>query len=270
REEVKRLRRAVSDATRFEEILGASSAMQKVFDLLARVAESDATVLITGESGTGKELVARALHARGRRREGPFVAVSCAAMPETLLESELFGHAKGAFTDAKSARTGLLAQASGGTVFLDEIGELPLGMQPKLLRALQERTVRPVGGSTEVPFDVRVIAATNRDIELAVEEKRFREDLYYRINVIHIELPPLRARGSDVLLLAQRFAMDSAVRAGKNVNGIAAATAEKLLAYSWPGNVRELQNCIERAVALTRYEQITVDDLPEKVRRYRP
>jgi two-component system response regulator HydG len=269
RQEVRRLRRAVDESSRFEDLAGPSAAMRKVWDLLARVADSDASVLVTGESGTGKEVVARALHARGKRKSGPFVAVNCAAMPETLLESELFGHAKGAFTDAKTARTGLFVQASGGTIFLDEIGELPLGMQPKLLRALQERTVRPVGSSQEIPFDARIIAATNRDLESAIEERRFREDLYYRINVIHVELPPLRARGSDVLLLAQRFVDDFASRAQKRVTGLSAPAAEKLLAYAWPGNVRELSNAVERAVALTRYEQITVDDLPEKIREHK-
>jgi two-component system response regulator HydG len=270
RQEVRRLRRAVDASSRFEDLVGQSEAMRKVYDLLARVADADASVLITGESGTGKEVVARALHARSKRKGGPYVAVNCAAVPETLLESELFGHVKGAFTDAKTARTGLFVQASGGTIFLDEIGELPLGMQPKLLRALQERAVRPVGGSAEVPFDARIVAATNRDLETAIEERRFREDLYYRINVIHVDLPPLRARGTDVLLLAQRFLEGSASRAGKSVTGISPPAAEKLLGYAWPGNVRELQNAVERAVALTRYEQITVDDLPEKIREHRP
>ncbi|MEO7329090.1 MAG: sigma 54-interacting transcriptional regulator, partial [Minicystis sp.] len=191
-------------------------------------------------------------------------------MPEALLESELFGHVKGAFTDARSARIGLFVQASGGTIFLDEIGELPLGMQPKLLRALQERSVRPVGGSAEIPFDVRVITATNRDLESAIEDRRFRDDLYYRINVIHVPLPPLRERAGDALLLAQRFALDFAARADKRVTGISPAAAEKIAAYPFPGNVRELMNAMERAVALTRYEQITVDDLPEKIRASRP
>ena len=243
--------------------------MKAVYELLERVAESDASVLITGESGTGKEMVARALHRRGRRNAGPFVAVNCAAMPEALLESELFGHVKGAFTDARTARTGLFVKASGGTLFLDEIGELPLPLQPKLLRALQERAVRPVGSDDEVPFQVRLVAATNRDLETAVEERRFREDLFFRINVIHVEMPPLRARGSDVLLLAQHFLVKDAALAGKPVTGISAAAAEKLLAYSWPGNVRELQNCIERAIALTQFHEIAVDDLPERVRAYR-
>ena len=269
REEVVRLRRVVSDAHRFEEILGGSAAMKAVYDLIERVAETDASVLITGESGTGKELVARALHKRSRRNAGPFVAINCAAMPENLLESELFGHVRGAFTDAKTSRTGLFVEAHGGTLFLDEIGELGLGLQPKLLRALQERRVRPLGGGNEVDFDARMIAATNRDLETAVEEKRFREDLFYRINVIHLALPPLRARGNDVLLLAQHFVQRFADQFNKRVVGISAGAGEKLLGYAWPGNVRELQNAIERAVALCRLDEIVVDDLPEKIRDFR-
>jgi two-component system response regulator HydG len=269
RVELRRLRRVVDEASRFEDLAGPSAAMREIWELLARVADSDASVLITGESGTGKEVVARALHARGKRRAGPFVAVNCAAVPEALLESELFGHARGAFTDARTARTGLFVQADKGTLFLDEVAELPLAMQPKLLRALQERTLRPVGGSAEVPFDVRIIAATNRDLEAAIEERAFRSDLYYRLDVIHVELPPLRARGSDVLVLAQRFVDDCAARAGKPVSGLSPAAAERLLAYDWPGNVRELVNCIERAVALTASEQIAVADLPAKLRDHR-
>ena len=179
--------------------------MKKVYDLVSRVAESDTSVLITGESGTGKELVASALHKRSPRRDGPFVAINCAAMPESLLESELFGHVKGAFTDARQSRVGLFVKASHGTLFLDEIGEMPAGMQAKLLRALQERRVRPVGGDTEVTFDTRILAATNRDLETEVDQQRFREDLFYRINVVRIHVPPLRVRGSDVLLLAQHY-----------------------------------------------------------------
>jgi two-component system response regulator HydG len=268
REEVKLLRRAVSgnDAG---ELIGTSAAMTRVRDLIARVADSEASVLITGESGTGKEVVARALHQGSRRRGGPFVAINCAAMPEPLLESELFGHTKGAFTDASSAKQGLFAQAHGGTLFLDEIGDMPIGLQPKLLRALEERRVRPVGSAHEVPFDARVLTATNRDLETAVEERRFREDLYYRINVIHMPLPPLRARGNDVLALAQHFIEVFAAASEKKVTGLSAPAAEKLLAYSWPGNVREVKNCIERAVALTRFEDLAVEDLPEKIRDYR-
>jgi two-component system response regulator AtoC len=226
-------------------------------------------VLITGESGTGKELAARSLHRRSARRDAPFVAVNCAALPEHLLESELFGHARGAFTDARASRPGLFARASGGTVFLDEIAEIPLALQPKLLRALQERSVRPVGSDLEVPFDARLITATNRDLESAVAERRFREELYYRINVLHIELPPLRARTGDILVLAQHFIERFAALAKKHISGPSAPAAERLLGYTWPGNVRELQNCMERAVALAQYEQIIVEDLPEKVRTYR-
>ena len=268
-EEVTRLRAAVDASTRFGNLLGASTAMRAVYDVLERVVDSESTVLVTGESGTGKEMVARALHERGRRKGGPFVAINCSAMPETLLESELFGHVRGAFTDARVPRAGLLVQASGGTLLLDEIGDMPLALQPKLLRALQERTVRPVGADREVPFDARIVATTNRDLKALIEEQRFREDLYFRVNVIHLEMPPLRARGGDVLLLAQHFVDVHAARAGRRVTGLAGAAAEKLMAYAWPGNVRELQNCIERAVAMTRTEQILVDDLPDTVRRYR-
>jgi two-component system, NtrC family, response regulator AtoC len=269
RTEVKRLRTAVSEQRHFEEIVGTSAAMMKVYDLISRVAESDTSVLITGESGTGKELVAKALHQSSPRKEGPFVAINCAAMPESLLESELFGHVKGAFTDARQSRVGLFVQASRGTLFLDEIGEMPAGMQAKLLRALQERRVRPVGGDTETSFDTRIIAATNRDLETEVDEKRFREDLFYRINVVRIHLPPLRLRGSDVLTLAQHYLKRYAAKGRSEVVGMTSATCEKLLAYAWPGNVRELQNCIERAVTLARLDQIGVDDLPEKIRDFR-
>ena len=269
RAEVTRLRKVVAEARRYDDILGDSPAMRQVYDLLERVKDSDASVLVTGESGTGKELVARALHRRSRRRDGPFVAVNCAAMPESLLENELFGHARGAFTDAKAARAGLFVQAAGGTLFLDEIGELPIGLQPKLLRALQERKVRPLGADAEVAFDARLVTATNRDLEGAVADGRFREDLFYRVNVIHIELPALRGRGNDVLLLAQDFLERFAAVAGRQITSISAGAAEKLLGYAWPGNVRELQNCVERAVALAQYGEIVVEDLPEKIRKYR-
>jgi DNA-binding NtrC family response regulator len=269
RREVKRLRRSVVDTQRFGQLLGESPAMKRVFDLVVRVAGSSASVLITGESGTGKELIARALHDHSGRRDGPFLAVNCAAMPAALLESELFGHARGAFTDAKSAHAGLFTQASGGTLLLDEVGEMPIEMQPKLLRALQERKVRPVGGNEEVPFDARVVTSTNRDLEAEVDAKRFREDLYYRINVVRVDAPALRERGGDVLLLAQHFVERFAARSGKPVRGINAAAAERLVSYDWPGNVRELENCIERAVALLRFDEVTVDDLPEKILQHR-
>jgi DNA-binding NtrC family response regulator len=270
REEVKRLRRAVGELRPFDEMIGESSVMKKMFQVIARAADSDTTVLVTGESGTGKELVARALHARSPRASGPFVAINCAAMPESLLESELFGHVKGAFTDARAARPGLLSKATGGTLFLDEIAEMPVGMQAKLLRALQERTVRPVGGDAEVSFDARIVAATNRDLDREVEEKRFREDLFYRINVVRVHVPPLRARENDVLLLAQFFLQRAQSNGGSHVVGLKSAAAERLAAYPWPGNVRELQNCIERAVALAEFDHIGVDDLPERVRLHQP
>jgi transcriptional regulator with PAS, ATPase and Fis domain len=189
-------------------------------------------------------------------------------MPEALLESELFGHLKGAFTDARANRVGLFQQAEGGTLLLDEVGELPLALQPKLLRALQERQVRPVGGDKERPFDARIIAATNRDLETAVEQARFREDLFFRLNVISVELPPLRLRGNDVLLLAQHFLTRAAERAHKPVLGLSPRAAARLLAWTWPGNVRELQNCMERAVAFAQFDQVQEDDLPDKVRQW--
>jgi len=267
REELRRLRGRVARAGGFEALLGESPAMRRLYDLVERVAGTDVSVLITGESGTGKELVARALHDRSPGRGGPFVAVNCAAVPESLLESELFGHVRGAFTDARSPRSGLVLQASGGTLFLDEIGDMPLALQPKLLRALQERKVRPVGSDAEVPFRARIVCATSRDLEEEVEAGRFRGDLLYRVNVVHLPLPPLRARGEDVLLLAQEFLKRCAARFEKPVTAFTPAAAEKILAYSWPGNVRELKNCVERAVALTRFEEITVEDLSERVQR---
>ncbi len=267
--EVLRLRRALSHTDRFGPLLGRSAAMHRVFDLVGRIADADVPVLIIGETGTGKELVATAVHEHSRRREGPFVAVNCAAIPQALLESELFGHVKGAFTDAKHDHDGLFVQANGGTLFLDEVGELPLGLQPKLLRALQEGTVRPVGGDGEVAFDARLVTATNRELEAEVEAGRFREDLFYRIDVVRVDLPPLRHRGRDVLLLTQAFLDRFAARAQRRIRGVDAVAAERLLAYPWPGNVRELENCIERAVALTPHDQIMLADLPKKIREHR-
>jgi two-component system response regulator HydG len=225
--------------------------------------------LITGESGTGKDLVARALHEKGPRKDGPFVAINCAALTESLLESELFGHKRGAFTDARESRAGLLVQARGGTVFLDEIGDMPPALQAKLLRTIETRMVRAVGSDTESSIDVRFVAATNRDLETDAEEGRFRQDLFFRINVIQIAVPALRARGNDVLLLAQSFLERAAARTGKAVLGLSQAAAERLLNFNWPGNVRELQNAIERAVALTVHERIIPDDLPERIRNHR-
>lgn len=265
--EVQRLRRVVESSGGLRDIIGESPAIKKVTDLVNRIAQSDASVLITGESGTGKELIARAIHERSQRR-GPFVAINCAAMPEQLLESELFGHVRGAFTDAKTSRAGLFVEADGGTLLLDEIGEMPLTMQTKLLRALEERRVRPVGGTREVPFDARLVAATNKDLEGEVAEGRFREDLFYRINVVRIEAPPLRARGNDILLLAQVYLQRASERSGKAVTGMVKEAAEKLVTYPFPGNVRELVNAMERAVALARYDQLTVDDLPQRIREH--
>ena len=256
------------ESRRFDEIIGESEPMQQLFSLLVRVADSDASVLVVGESGTGKELVARALHNRSHRKTQPFLAVNCSALPESLLESELFGYKRGAFTDAKSDHDGLFVTASGGTLFLDEVGDIPLPLQPKLLRALQERSIRPVGGSAEIPVDVRIIAATNRDLEAAIEEHRFRDDFYYRINVIQITVPPLRSRGTDTVLLAKHFLQQIAARSAKQVRGISETAARKLLDYHWPGNVRELRNAIERAVALTPYDVITPGDLPDKIADY--
>jgi len=272
RREVGHLRSAAEErAPIAPDIVGESPVLDHMRSLISRVAETDSTVVVTGESGTGKELVARALHEASARRNGKFVAINCAAVPEALLESELFGHARGAFTDARAARTGLLVQANGGTLLLDEIGEMPLGMQVKLLRALQERRLRPVGSDVEVEFDARIIAATHRDLQVEVAERRFREDLFYRINVVRIDVPPLRARGNDVLLLAQRFLVRFAAQSGRDARGLSAAVARRLLGHAWPGNVRELQNCMERAVAVSRGNEIALGDLPDSiVDQYQP
>jgi two-component system response regulator HydG len=269
RADVKSLKERLDETGRFTSLIGESEPMQRVRDLLTKVASSDVPVLLTGESGTGKEVAARALHQESRRAERSFVAINCAALPEALLESELFGHVRGAFTDAHKARTGLFQHAAGGTLLLDEIGEMPLSMQAKLLRVLQDRKIRPVGAESEIAVDVRVIAATNRELLQAVDEGRFRQDLYFRLNVIEVVLPPLRSRGRDVLLLAQRHLERVAAQASREVRGLSPEAAGKLLAYDWPGNVRELHNCIERAVTVTRYEEITVEDLPDRIREHR-
>jgi DNA-binding NtrC family response regulator len=263
--DIRSLRKSIDESRGFGDLVGESLAMQHLHGMMHRVADSDVSVLITGESGTGKEVVARALHRSGPNAAGAFVAINCAAMPEALLEAELFGYEKGAFTDAKTSRSGLFLEANGGTLFLDELGDMPLGLQGKLLRALQERTVRPVGARNEVPFSARVLTATNRDLPTLIEEGRFREDLYFRINVIQLDLPPLRARTADILPLAKTFLAAIGKRTGKAIAGIEQEAAVKLLGYPWPGNVRELHNIMERAVALGRFEQITLDDLPDRV-----
>jgi len=248
-------------------MLGESASLKRAADLTRRIAPSDASVLITGESGTGKDLFAHAIHSESGRR-GRFVAVNCAAMTEQLLESELFGHVRGAFTDAKTSRDGLFVEADGGTLFLDEIGEMSPNMQSKLLRALEEGRVRPVGSSTEVPVDARIVAATNMDVERELDSGRFRQDLFYRINVVRIAVPPLRERGCDVLILAREFLADAARRNGRSVIGMSEEVESTLCRYPFPGNVRELLNVLERAVALTRHQELTLDDLPPAVRHH--
>jgi two-component system, NtrC family, response regulator HydG len=245
--------------------LGRSRPMREVYQLVSDLSGSLASVLLEGESGTGKEIIAHAIHDSSQVRGGPFVALNCAAMPAGLLESELFGHARGAFTDAKRAGKGLFVAANGGTLLLDEIGELPLEMQPKLLRALQERAVRPVGGRDEIPFDCRLITATNRDLGREVKARRFREDLYYRVDVVRITVPPLRERGDDILALARHFIARTCQNTRRSPR-LSPAVEQLLLAYSWPGNVRELENCIERAVALAHADELTAEDLPNKIR----
>ncbi|WP_437683717.1 sigma-54-dependent transcriptional regulator [Sorangium sp. So ce131] len=251
--------------TAAREPLGTSPAMQRISELIAKIAPTRTTVLLTGESGTGKERVARAIHERSDRAAKPFLVVNCGALPEALMESELFGHEKGAFTGANARSLGLFREADGGTVLLDEVGELPASLQVKLLRVLQERKVRPVGGAVEVPVDVRLLAATNRDVEAEVREGRFRQDLYYRLNVIRIELPPLRERPGDISRLADRFVRRFAAELGKDVRGLTTDAVRALDAYTFPGNVRELENMMERAVALASGPSIGLGDLPNAV-----
>ncbi|MFO0591161.1 MAG: sigma-54 dependent transcriptional regulator [Polyangiaceae bacterium] len=253
------------DGSGLEGLLGASRAMQKVYRLARQVAGAKATVLITGESGTGKGELARAIHQRGPRSKAPFVTLHCAALAETLLESELFGHEKGSFTGADRRRVGRFELANGGTLFLDEVGEIPAATQVKLLRVLQDRTFERVGGTETIEVDVRLIAATNRDLAADVQEGRFREDLYYRLNVVRIEMPPLRLREGDVLLLANHFLRKYAAENKKTITGWTDSARAKILAHSWPGNVRELQNAIERAVVLCEQTAIEGDDLPTDV-----
>ncbi|MFT3693781.1 MAG: sigma-54 dependent transcriptional regulator [Kofleriaceae bacterium] len=267
--EVRRLRVGKHDAP-IETIIGTSSTMRRTTAMIRRAGPSDANVLIMGESGTGKELVARALHDLSPRKSEPFVAINCGAVPSELLESELFGYVRGAFTDAKSDRAGLFVSAKKGTIFLDEIGEMPLDMQAKLLRVLQERKLRPVGSEEEVEVRARVVAATNRDLEEEVAERRFREDLYHRLNVLPIELPSLHERGSDVLELAQAILARIAKRTRRPMLQLSRSASSKLLDYPWPGNVRELENMMERIAAMHVGTVVEEADLPQKIREHQP
>jgi len=264
-EENRLLKCELRSQTRTRALVGTSPAMQKVYELMGQVAATRTNVLVSGESGTGKELVARGIHDQSERREKPFVAVNCGAIPENLLESELFGHVKGAFTGAVQSKPGLFESAEGGTLFLDEIGELPQALQVKLLRVIQERTIRRVGGNNDLAVDLRLVSATNRDLHGEALAGRFREDLYYRLNVIQIALPPLRERLEDVPLLVQHFVEKYAGDLDKSVTGMSPEAMERILAYEFPGNVRELENTIERAVALCRDELIEVEALPPSV-----
>jgi DNA-binding NtrC family response regulator len=260
------LKRRLAEQSGLGELLGGSPAMRRMFDLLESVAGSDANVLIVGESGTGKELAANALHAKSTRAGGPNVKINCAALPKDLIESELFGHVKGAFTGATTDKSGLLEEAHKGSVLLDEITEMPMDLQAKLLRVLEDRQVRRLGGSRTVPVDFRLICSTNRDPETAVRDGRLRQDLYFRINTVTVSMPPLRERGSDIAILAKSFLERFREKHVRPVEGIDPEAYRRLLAYQWPGNVRELEHAIERAVLVARGKEITLSDLPEPLR----
>jgi two-component system response regulator AtoC len=266
RRENRALREEIRKEHRFEDLLAKSTQMQEVFRTIAKIADYKTTVLVTGESGVGKELVARAIHRRSSRRGGPFIAVNCGAIPENLLESELFGHKKGAFTDAVHDRRGLFEDASTGTLFLDEIGELPLGLQVKLLRVLEDEMIRRLGETRDIKVDVRIIAATHRDLLAETKAGRFREDLFYRLNVLPIHTPPLRERREDIPLLIEHFMSRNNTRLRSNIGGIDSEARRLLFEYGWPGNVRELENTIERAMVLAEGDHIVASDLPERIR----
>jgi DNA-binding NtrC family response regulator len=270
RQENELLRERLREKYKFSNIVGESAELQGVFDVVARAAPTRATILVLGESGTGKELIAQAIHEASPRRDKPFVKVNCAALTETLLESELFGHEKGSFTGAIGRREGRFELANGGTLFLDELGDISPALQVKLLRVLQQQEFERVGGTQTVKVDVRVVAATNRDLEAEVKAGRFREDLYYRLNVVSVVLPPLRKRKTDVPALVQHFLERYGQMHGKQMKGLAPGTLNVLLAYDWPGNVRELGNVVERAVVLARGSELTSDDLPAALRGPRP
>lgn len=263
------LQKTVHEKYKFDNIIGKSATMQTVYELIEKVADSDSTVLIQGESGTGKEIIAKTIHFNSPRRDKPLVPVNCAAIPEALLESELFGHEKGAFTGATSSRMGRFEMAHGGTLFLDEISELPLPLQVKLLRVLQEREFERVGGTKSFRVDVRILAATNQDLEEAVAEKRFREDLFYRLHVIPITVPPLRSRSEDIPLLTDHFIKKFNKKKKRRLEGIDKETLEILVSYPWPGNIRELENLIERIATLKQEGLISKEDLPEKYTKQR-
>jgi two-component system, NtrC family, response regulator AtoC len=266
RRENRALREQIQKENQFESILAKSKEMLDIFRTISKIADFKTTVLVTGESGTGKELVARAIHSRSGRRAAPFVAINCGAIPENLLESELFGHKRGAFTDATSDRRGLFEEAHGGTLFLDEIGELPLNLQVKLLRVVQEERIRRLGDSKDIEVNVRLIAATHRDLAADVKAGRFREDLFYRINVLLIHVPPLRNRREDVNLLIDHFILRNNARLGTRSRGVSTEARKLLLEYAWPGNVRELENTVERAMVLAESDLLEVGDLPERIR----
>jgi two-component system response regulator AtoC len=266
RRENRALKEQIQKDNQFESILAKSKEMLDIFRTISKIADFKTTVLITGESGTGKELVARAIHGKSNRKAHPFVAINCGAIPENLLESELFGHRKGAFTDASTDRRGLFEEADGGTLFLDEIGELPVNLQVKLLRVLQEEHIRRLGDTKDVKVDVRIIAATHRDLTADVKAGRFREDLFYRINVLAIHIPPLRSRREDVSLLIDHFVTRNNARLGTSIRGLSPEARKLLLEYAWPGNVRELENTIERAMVLAESDVLQTGDLPERIR----
>ena len=265
REENILLKKTFQDQVSFENMIGKSKAMQEVFHLIERIASTDSTVLVTGESGTGKEMAARALHAHSRRREHPFVSINCAALPENLLESELFGHTKGSFTGAVSDKKGMFETATPGTIFLDEVGEMSPWTQVKLFRVLQERKIRRVGGTDEIPVDIRIIAATNQDLKKRIEEGKFREELFYRLNVISVEMPALRKRPEDIPLLVSFFLQKHCEKTGRKMKRLVPEVIGFLERYPWPGNVRELENLIERIVAVEERETITLASLPADI-----